>query len=83
MTTRPAAQPPFLFYAEPTRTYDLDVFVILPAGTADLAPLSDIYWWTRDRGFATIGEHVMIHDVPVQFLAGHHELVLEAVADAR
>jgi hypothetical protein len=72
-----------LFYAEPTRTYDLDVFVRLPAGDASLAPLSGIYEWTRAHGFAAVGEHVLIHDVPVQFLPAHDPLAEEAVAHAR
>lgn len=72
-----------LFYAEPTRTYDLDVFVMLPAQDANLVPLSAIYQWTQARGFATLGEHVLIHDVPVQFLPAYSALVEEAVADAK
>jgi hypothetical protein len=72
-----------LFYAEPTRTYDVDVFVILPASDADLAPLSGIYEWARARGFSTLGEHVMIHGVPVQFLPAYSPLVEEAVTTAR
>ena len=40
-----------LFYAEPTRTYDVDVFVTLPPGTqppiVSLAPVYD--WATRAR----------------------------------
>ena len=57
-----------LFYAEPTRTYDLDVFISLPLARTGLAPLSGLYEWTRARGFAAMAEHVMIHGVPVQFL---------------
>jgi hypothetical protein len=72
-----------LFYAEPTRTYDLDVFVILAAGSAPLAPLADVYAWTAARGFATLGEHVVIHGVPVQFLPVHNRLAEEAVVAAR
>lgn len=72
-----------LFYAEPTRTYDLEWFVILPAQDADLAPLSGIYQWAQAKGFATLGEHLLIHDVPVQFLPAHSVLVEEGVADAK
>jgi hypothetical protein len=71
-----------LFYAEPTRTYDLDVFVTLARETSTLSPLSGIYEWAKARGFATIGEHVLIHDVPVQFLPAHNALVADAVAAA-
>lgn len=70
-----------LFYAEPTRTYDLDVFVA--SSPSGLAPLSTIYEWTRARGFPTVGEHVMIHGVPVQFLPAHTPLVEDAISQAR
>lgn len=72
-----------LFYAEPTRTYDLDVFVSVPIASSDLAPLSQVYEWARARGFASLAEHVMIHGVPVQFLPAHGPLVEEAIRQAR
>jgi hypothetical protein len=72
-----------LFYAEPTRTYDLDVFVTLPGGRDDLSPLSAIYEWTGSQGFTALGEHVIIHDVPVQFLPAHNALVQDSVTAAR
>lgn len=71
-----------LFYAEPTRTYDVDVFVS-STRTGDLAPLSAIYEWAARAGFPSTGEHVMIHGVPVQFLPAHNRLVADAVASAR
>ena len=72
-----------LFYAEPTRTYDLDVFVSLPSGGSELAPLAGVYEWTRARGFSTLAEHVMVHGVPVQFLPTPNALADEAVREAR
>ena len=74
-----------LFYAEPTRTYDLDVFVLLPpdAAAAPLAPLSGLYAWGRARGFGREREHLMIDGVPVQFLVAYNALVEEAVTTAR
>ena len=72
-----------LFYAEPARTYDLDVFVILAAGETKLAPLTGIYEWTRARGFDAVAEHVLIHDVPVQFLPAYNALAVDAVQNAR
>ena len=49
-----------LFYAEPTRTYDVDVFALLPADTMEsLAPLADIYRWAQREGFDLEGEHLM------------------------
>lgn len=72
-----------LFYAEPARTYDVDVFAILPSPTGELSLLSGIYAWAHARGFAALGEHVLIHGVPVQFFPTHDALTEEAVADAR
>lgn len=74
-----------LFYAEPTRTYDLDVFVMLEESTVDvsLISLEKIYIWARSRGLALEAEHVMVHGVPVQFLPAYNELVEEAIRTAR
>lgn len=73
-----------LFYAEPARTYDLDVFVLLPPGESSLSPLANIYEWTTSRGYSPLKEeHVLIHGVPVQFLPAHNLLAEEAVAGAR
>jgi hypothetical protein len=72
-----------LFYAEPARTYVLDVFVLLPPGESSLSPLANIYEWTTSRGYSPLKEHVLIHGVPVQFLPAHNLLAEEAVAGAR
>ena len=73
-----------LFYAEPTRTYDLDVFILLAArDSASLAPLASIYDWARARGFPEDAEHIQIHGVPVQFLPAHNSLAEEAVTKGR
>ena len=73
-----------LFYAEPTRTYDLDVFVILPEmRSSTLVSLEGIYEWTRSHQLPLEAEHVLIHGVPVQFLPAHNELVEEAIRAAR
>jgi hypothetical protein len=57
-----------LFYAEPTRTYDVDVFVILRPEQEPLAVPSGVYDWARDQGFALDSEHLIVHGVPVQIL---------------
>ena len=59
-----------LFYAEPARTYDLDVAVALPGSSTRL-------------GFTAEAEHVSIHGVPVQFLPGDTGLWGETVKGAR
>ena len=73
-----------LFYAEPTRTYDLDVFVTLDATGKDLlAPLSRVYEWAREQGFGLQAEHLLIAGVPVQLLPAYNALVESALATAR
>ncbi len=73
-----------LFYAEPARTYDLDVFVLVDERVASsLTPLAGVYDWARRRGFSVDAEHIVIHGVPVQFLPPFSPLVQEAVASAR
>lgn len=72
-----------LFYAEPTRTYDLDVFVLLPQPQGEIVQLTPIYDWLKQRGCRHEAEHILIHGVPVQFLPAYNELVEEAVKEAR
>lgn len=73
-----------LFYAEPTRTYDLDVFVTVATdGGGALAPLSPVYEWAQARGIAVQAEHLLIEGVPVQILPAWNALVETAVATAR
>lgn len=73
-----------LFYAEPSRTYDVDVFV-LPAGPSGspLAPLAAVYAWAAEHGFDVDAEHLLIHNVPVQVLPAFAPLVEDAIASAR
>ncbi len=72
-----------LFYAEPTRTYDLDVFVLLQKPEGRIIQLTPIYEWSKRRGFRHEAEHVLIHGVPVQFLPAYNDLVEETVKKAR
>jgi len=72
-----------LFHAEVTRTYDLDVAVILPPSPGGLLLLTPIYERLRERGFRAEGEHIRIHGVPVQFLSGDPPLWREAIEEAK
>jgi hypothetical protein len=73
-----------LFYAEPARTYDVDVFVLLATSqSSGLVSLTSLYDWARARGFELDAEHILVHGVPVQFLPAHNALAEEAVASAR
>jgi hypothetical protein len=73
-----------LFYAEPARTYDVDVFVLLPHAPGQRSvSLDGVYAAARERGFSAEAEHILIHGVPVQFLPAHNELAEDAVVNAR
>jgi len=73
-----------LFYAEPARTYDVDVFVLLDQASAQsLVSLSSVYEWAQARGFGVDAEHVLIHGVPVQLLPAFSPLVTDAIRTAR
>lgn len=71
-----------LFYAATTRTYDVDVFVLIPT-SGFLVSLSKIYEWARDRNYEAHQEHIVIHCVPVQFLVASEGLQSEAIEHAR
>lgn len=72
-----------LFWAEPTVTFDLDAFVLLPARSDSIiVSLEPIYRWLRARGFEEAAEHVVIHGTPVKFLVSPNALADEAIADA-
>ncbi len=70
-----------MFYAEPTLTYDLDVFVALPRQGA-LVTLTPLYEILRNKGYQPEGECIEIEGVPVQFLPKAGPLIEEAVEEA-
>jgi len=70
-----------LFYIEPILTYDLDVFVLIPTRT-DIILLTPIYNFLTNKGFQWKGEHVIVDNVPVQFILAD-ELEAEAIKNAR
>ncbi len=69
-------------YIEPIQTYDLDIFVILPASPSGLISLTPIYTYLTQRGYTPQGEAIIIEDWPVQFLPVYDELTEEALAKA-
>jgi hypothetical protein len=72
-----------LFYAEPNRTYDLDVFVLLPQSDQTIVMLTPVYTWLQERGFESRAEHVIIHGVPVRLIPAYNDLVEAAITEAR
>ena len=72
-----------LFYAEPSRTYDVDVFVLLPPTQSGILSLDRIYQWAHERSAPAQSEHIIMHGVPVQFLPAHNALAEDGVRTAR
>ena len=72
----------FLFYTEPARTYDLNVFVFLPPQTNPIFSMEPLYKVLLERGFGFEAEHVMIEGTPVQFLPAYNLLSEKAMEEA-
>ncbi|MFH0766075.1 MAG: hypothetical protein V2A61_06620 [Calditrichota bacterium] len=72
-----------LFYAQPTLTYDLDVFILLAESQeGKLVSLGPIYNSLRSKGYKPHKEYVEIEGVSVQFLPASNQLQEEAVKEA-
>lgn len=72
-----------LFYAEPSLTYDLDVFVFLPKNSDSvLVSLAPLYRYLESRGYVPEKEHVIIEGVPIQFIPAYSPIVEDAVKEA-
>jgi hypothetical protein len=73
-----------IFYLEPVRTVDVDVFVAIhqQAGSIILTP-KPIYDYLTARGYLASGEYLLIESWPVQFLPPTSALVEEAIVQAR
>ena len=68
-----------LFYSEPVLTFDFDVLCRFP-GTGGLIDPAPLFAWLKQRGYAFGDEdRVLIHGVPVQFLAASPGLEDEAL----
>lgn len=70
------------FWVEAVPTYDLDVLVALPQTTGVIVSLAPIYGWAKKHEYVVRGEHVVIGDIPVQFLASPGQLTDEAMERA-
>ena len=70
-------------YVEPAATKVVDIFVALPTRSGSpLLSLTPVYDYLIARGCKAKGEHIMIGDWPVQFLAPAIALEQEALAEA-
>ena len=57
-------------YVEPFATYDADIFFI-PVTEDSSAGVHDIYEALRAHGCEVEGDHLLLNNFPVQFLAAH------------
>ena len=71
------------YYIEPSVTFDLDLIVTFTRENNPLAPLGEIYEWSKRNNFETEGEHILISGIPVQFLLPYNDLVEEALEKRR
>jgi hypothetical protein len=70
------------FWVEAIATYDLDVLVALPQEQGVIVSLAPIYEWAKRHGYSTQAEHVVIGEIPVQFLVSPGPLTDEAIEHA-
>jgi hypothetical protein len=70
------------FWVEAIPTYDLDVLIALPQSEGIIVSLAPIYTWAESRGYSTRAEHVVIGEIPVQFLVSPGPLTDEAIERA-
>ena len=71
------------FYLEPSATFDVDIFVVLPtASERSLVSLAPIYEYLSTRGGKIQGEHINVAGWPVQFLIPKDDLERNAVEEA-
>jgi hypothetical protein len=70
-----------IYYTEPVTTYDADIMFVATDKTLS-AGIPAIYSHLRVKGWRVEGEHLIIKDFPVQFLAASG-LTEEAVREAK
>ncbi len=69
-------------YIEPIQTYDLDIFVLLPALTSGLLTITPIYNRLMQLGYEPKAEFIIIEGWAVQFLPVYDGLTEEALEQA-
>ena len=71
-----------VYYTEPLFTYDLDIFYVSQNSDEKIISLSPIYNFLRKKGYRVEKEHIVIGQMPVQFIPVYNNLVKEAVENA-
>lgn len=70
------------FYTEPIATQDVDIFFQIKEAENDLLILAPIYDYLTRKGYTAKAEHIIIEDLPIQFLPVFNDLTSEAVENA-
>jgi hypothetical protein len=70
------------FWDEAIPTFDLDVLVLLNGQQGLLIDLAPLYEWATENGYPEEGEHIVIGEIPVQFVPAPTPLHQEAVESA-
>ena len=68
-----------IFYIEPVTTYHLDIMIVLQEKSNLLISLTPVYDWFEKKGYKFDAEHIIIENIPVQFIPVYNELVEEAL----
>jgi hypothetical protein len=70
------------FWDEAIPTFDLDVLVRMDGREGLLTDLSWLYGWAEENGYSVTGEHIVVGEIPVQFVPTPTALHDEAVQTA-
>jgi hypothetical protein len=71
-----------MFWDEAIATFDLDVLVLLKGADSVLVDLSPLYKWAKENGYEEKGAHIVISEIPVQFVPAPNALHEEAIKNA-
>lgn len=70
------------FWDEAIPTFDLDILVRLDDKQRAWVDLGPLYEWSREKGYAAEREHIIIGEIPVQFVPAPDGLHEEAIQTA-
>jgi len=71
-----------MYYTEPITTYDPDIFITIKEKGQGIILLTPIFEYLKGKGYKWSGEHIILDDYPVQFIAAD-DLEKDAIKNAR
>jgi len=71
-----------MYYTEPITTYDLDIFITIKEKGQGIILLTPVFEYLKSKGYKWSGEHIILDDYPVQFIAAD-DLEKAAIKNAR